>query len=181
MPHPIPSFIAILAVSPYTSVYGQYQASTRYKVRCKVNTLWVLTLASTLAMPVLAQDNGESESKVIAMEKAWNQAYKDRDGKALGTMLDDSIVVINDDGSLLSKSGFLTGIDTAKPSSNQQGDPESIKVRIFGSVAIATGVFRQSGFENGKMFVRRNRFVDTWIHNGNLWECIAASATPILH
>ena len=150
-------------------------------MRCKVNTLWVLTLASTLAMPVLAQDNGESESKVIAMEKAWNQAYKDRDGKALGTMLDDSIVVINDDGSLLSKSGFLAGIDTAKPSSNQQGDPESIKVRIFGSVAIATGVFRQSGFENGKMFVRRNRFVDSWIHNGNSWECIAASATPILH
>lgn len=57
-------------------------------------------------MPVLAQDNGESESKVIAMEKAWNQAYKDRDGKALGTMLDDSIVVINDDGSQCQKVDF---------------------------------------------------------------------------
>ena len=75
-------------------------------MRCKVKTLWVLTLASTLAMPVLAQDNGESESKVIAMEKAWNQAYKDRDGKALGTMLDDSIVVINDDGSQCQKVDF---------------------------------------------------------------------------
>jgi ketosteroid isomerase-like protein len=128
----------------------------------------------------VAQDK-DDQSKVIAMESAWNQAYKARDGKALGTMLHDSIALVNDDGSLQSKKEFLTGIDTAKPSANQQGDPESIKVRIFGNVAIATGVFRQSGFENGKAFVRRNRFVDTWIHTGNSWQCLAASATSILH
>ncbi len=117
---------------------------------------------------------------VIAMEKAWNQAYKSRDGKALSTLLHDSIVLVNDDGSLQSKSRFLAGIDQAKPSANQQENPESIKVRFFGNVAIATGVFRQSGFENGKAFVRRSRFVDTWIHNGNSWQCVAASATRIL-
>ena len=117
---------------------------------------------------------------VIAMEKAWNQAYKSRDGKALGALLHDSVVLVNDDGSLQSRSGFLTGIDKAKPSANQQANPESIKVRFFGNVAIATGVFRQSGFENGKAFVRRNRFVDTWVHNGSSWQCVAASATPIL-
>jgi hypothetical protein len=90
-------------------------------------------------------------------------------------------VLVNDDGSLQSKSGFLTGVDTAKPSSNQQGNPESIEVRLFGNVAIATGVFRQSGVRNGKAFVQRNRFVDTWIHDGNWWQCVAASATPILN
>jgi ketosteroid isomerase-like protein len=131
-------------------------------------------------MPVLAQNNSEGESMVIALEKSRNQAYRLRDGKALSALLHDSLVLVNDDGSLQSKSGFLTGIDKAKPSANQQENPESIKVRFFGNVAIATGVFRQSGVENGKAFVRRNRFVDTWIHNGNLWQCVAASATPIL-
>ena len=155
-------------------------ANIKPSIRCKLKILWVLGLAGTLAMPVLAQDNGASESMVIAMEKAWNQAYKSRDGKALGALLHDSIVLVNDDGSLQSKIGFLTGIDQAKSSANQQENPESIKVRFFGNVAIATGVFRQSGFENGKAFVRRNRFVDTWIHNGNSWQCVAASATPIL-
>jgi ketosteroid isomerase-like protein len=143
--------------------------------------LFVLVLAGAMAMPVVAQANSDGESKVIAMEKAWNQAYKSRDGAALGGILHDSIVLVNDDGSLESKRGFLTGIDRAKPSSNQQADPESIKVRMFGNVAIATGVFRESGFESGKAFVRRNRFVDTWIQNGDSWECVAASATPILH
>jgi ketosteroid isomerase-like protein len=156
-------------------------ANTRPTTRRFVKMVCVLALACAMAIPVLAQDQGDGESRVVAMEKAWNQAYKARDGKALGTMLHDSIVLVNDDGSLQSKNEFLTRIDTAKPIANQQDNPESIKVRFFGNVAVATGVFRQSGFENGKAFVRRNRFVDTWIHNGNSWQCVAASATPILH
>ena len=145
--------------------------------------LCVLALAVAMAAPLAAQekDNGSAESKVIAMEKAWNQAYKSRDGKALGTILHDSVVLVNDDGTLASKSGFLTEINKAKPSENQQADPESITVRVFGNVAVATGVFRQKGVENGKSFVRRNRFVDTWIRSGDSWQCVSASATPILH
>ena len=155
-------------------------SDTNPSTRCKLKILCVLALTAALAMPVMAQDNSEGESMVVAIEKAWNQAYKSRDGKALGALLHDSVVLVNDDGSLQSRSGFLTGIDKAKSSANQQANPESIQVRFFGNVAIATGVFRQSGFENGKAFVRRNRFVDTWIHNGNSWQCVAASATPIL-
>lgn len=141
----------------------------------------LLALAGAMAIPVAAQDTSNAESKIIAMEKAWNQAFKSRDGKALGAILHDSIVLVNDDGSLASKSDFMQEIDKAKPSENQQADPESIRVRITGNVAIATGVFRQTGSENGKPFVRRNRFVDTWIRTGDSWECVAASATPILH
>jgi ketosteroid isomerase-like protein len=154
-------------------------ANTELRRLRKTKMLCVLALAGALTMPVVAQDDGQS--KVTAMEKAWNQAYKSRDGKALGGMLHDSVVLVNDDGSLESKGGFLMEIDKAKPSANQQDDPESIKVLIFGNVAIATGIFRQSGFENGKAFVRRNRFIDTWIHEGDSWKCVAASATPILH
>jgi len=155
--------------------------ANKLTTRCRVKLVCVLALAGALAIPVLAQDNKDGESKVIAMEKAWNQAYKSRDGTALGGILHDSIVLVNDDGSQESKSGFLTGVNRAKPSSDQQADPESIKVRMFGNVAIATGVFRESGFESGKAFVRRNRFVDTWIRTGGSWKCVAASATPILH
>jgi ketosteroid isomerase-like protein len=146
----------------------------------KMKMLSVLTLAVVLTTPVAAQDDSAVQSNITAMEKAWNQAYKSRDGKALGGILHDSVVLVNDDGSMESKSGFLSEIDKAKDSENQQDDPESITVRVFGSVAIATGVFRQQGVKNGKAFVRRNRFVDTWIRSGGSWECIAASATPIL-
>ena len=115
------------------------------------------------------------------MEKAWNQAYTFRDKKALGQILHDPLVLVNYDGSLQSKDIFLASVDTAKPGDQQQADPESISVRVFGDVAIATGVFREKGVENGKAYTRRNRFVDTWVRSNGSWECIAASATPMLH
>jgi ketosteroid isomerase-like protein len=54
-------------------------------------------------------------------------------------------------------------------------------VHVFGDVAIATGVFREKGMENGKAFVRRNRFVDTWVNRNDSWVCVAASAIPMTH
>jgi ketosteroid isomerase-like protein len=140
-----------------------------------------LGLICALAAPVAAQDNGSVASKIIAMEKAWNQAYKFRDKKALGGILHDSLVLVNDDGSLQAKGVFLTSVDTAKPSDQQQAEPESISVHVFDNVAIATGVFREKGIENGKPYVRHNRFVDTWVNSNGSWVCVAASATPILH
>ncbi len=138
-----------------------------------------LTLLSTLTISALAQDNVSVESKIVAIEKAWNQAYKLRDKKALGEILHDSIVLVNDDGSLQSKSIFLSSVDTAKPSDQQQAEPESISVHVFGDVAIATGIFREKGVENGKPYLRRNRFVDTWVSHNGSWVCVAASATPV--
>lgn len=143
--------------------------------------LWVVCLVCALAAPVVAQDNGSVESKIIAMEKAWNQAYKFRDKKALGQILHDSMVIVNDDGSLLSKGIFLSSVDAAKPSDQQQAEPESISVHIFGDVAIATGIFREKGVEKGKAYIRQNRFVDTWVNSSGSWVCVAASATPVLH
>jgi ketosteroid isomerase-like protein len=139
-------------------------------------------LVAVVFASLVAQDNsGSIESKIVAMEKAWNQAYKFRDKKALGEILHDSMVLVNDDGSLQSKSVFLASVDAAKPSDEQQAEPESISVRVFGDVAIATGVFREKGVENGKAYVRRNRFVDTWVNRNGAWVCVAASATPVLH
>jgi hypothetical protein len=35
---------------------------------------------------------------------------------------------------------------------------------VYGNTAISTGVFRATGVEGGKSYVRRERFVDTWIY-----------------
>jgi ketosteroid isomerase-like protein len=75
----------------------------------------------------------------------------------------------------------LASVDAARPTDQQQAEPESISVHVFGDVAIATGVFREKGMENGKPFVRRNRFVDTWVNRNDSWVCVAASAIPMTH
>ena len=69
----------------------------------------LLGLLCGSAMLVTAQDDGGAAvlSKIIALEKAWNQAYKAGDIRALDSILDNEIVLINDDGSVQSKAQFL--------------------------------------------------------------------------
>lgn len=133
----------------------------------------------------LAQDSeAATKSKIVALEQLWNQAYKSGDTKALDSILDDQIVLVNDDGSIQTKSEFLATVKPASPQANaqqQQVEPDSFHVSIHGNVAIATGVMRVKGVENGKAYTRRERFVDTWLQKQGHWVCIGTDATPVQH
>lgn len=149
----------------------------------RLNVLLLIVVCTT-AVAVPAQDDSESavRSKIIALEKAWNQAYKAGDTRALDSILDSEIVLINDDGSIQSKAEFLQSVKaTGNNSQEQQVSPESMSVHVFGNTAIATGVFRAKGTEGGKSYMRRERFVDTWIYKNGKWVCAATNATPVLH
>ena len=144
----------------------------------------LMIVVCTTAVFVRAQDTSDSavRSKIIALEKAWNQAYKAGDTKALDSILDNEVVLINDDGSVQSKVEFLASVKATKNNSQeQQVSPESMSVHVFGNIAVATGVFRAKGVEGGKSYMRRERFVDTWIYKNGNWVCVATNATPVLH
>lgn len=137
--------------------------------------------ATALFAPAQNDDDSAVQSRIVALEKAWNQAYKAGDRRALDAILDKDIVLINDDGSVQSKAEFLAGITKAVSSQEQQVAPESMSVHVYGNVAVASGVFRAKGTEAGKSYVRRERFVDTWLYRGGKWVCVATNATPVLH
>ena len=144
----------------------------------------LLMVVSVLTAWAPAQTDADAKSKIVALEQLWNQAYKSGDTKALDSILDDLIVLVNDDGSVQTKAEFLSSVKSSasQPGAQQQQvAPESLNVRMFGSVAIATGVMRVKGVEGGKPYTRRERFVDTWVKKGNNWVCIGTDATPILN
>jgi ketosteroid isomerase-like protein len=149
----------------------------------KITGIAVL-LCLTTAASVWAQSDVEStKSKIVALEQLWNQAYKSGDKKALDSILDDGIVLVNDDGSAQNKDEFLASVRPSKDAAaqQQQVSPESLHVHVYGNVAIATGVMRVKGIEAGKTYNRRERFVDTWLMKGGTWVCIGTDATPVAH
>ena len=147
-------------------------------MKLAISFLIFLSFAASLQ----AQDDAESQSKIIALEKAWNQAYKLGDSKSLDSLLDDAVVLINDDGSVQTKAEFLGSLKAASTSQDQQVAPESMTVHMHGNtVAVAAGVFEAKGVEKGKRYVRRERFVDTWVYKNNKWVCVASNATPVTH
>jgi ketosteroid isomerase-like protein len=139
-----------------------------------------LLFAVALVAGAQESSNASIQGKIVALEKLWNQAYKSGDTKALDSILDDSIVLINDDGSVQTKKEFLASVK-ASNAQEQQVAPEFLKVEVHGNVAVASGILRVKGVENGKSYTRRERFVDTWLHKGESWVCIATNATPIVH
>ena len=147
-------------------------------IRCWMAALLTLTCAT--AVPVSAQDDEAARAQVIALEKAWNQAYKAGDVKALSAILDNSLVLVEDDGSLKTKSEFLATVK-ASSGNQEQVAPESLTVRIFGNTAIAIGVIAVKETHGAKSVVHRERFIDTWINRNGSWICIATDATPMTH
>jgi len=144
-----------------------------------LSTVTLLTLAPVVL--VQAQDNdATARDQVIALEKAWNQAYKAGDTKALAAILDNSLVLVEDDGSLKTKSEFLASVKSSS-GNEEQVAPESLTVRVFGKTAIAIGVIAVKATKGGKSVVHRERFIDTWINKDGSWICIATDATPMTH
>src|SRR5579863_3313858 len=103
----------------------------------------ILSLFFMAAPLVAAQGDSDSatKSKIAALEQLWNQAYKSADTKALDSILDDAIVLVNDDGSVQTKAEFLASVKSSasQPTAQQQQvAPESLNVEVYGNVAIAT-------------------------------------------
>jgi hypothetical protein len=143
--------------------------------------LMSMVLLNTFAAPRLSaqtEADAQARSQVLSLERLWNQAYKSGDKKALAQILDNSLVLVEDDGSLKTRAEFLASIKG--PTANQeQVAPESLTVRVFDKTAIAIGVIAVKAKQNGKTVTRRERFIDTWMNRNGNWVCIATDATPM--
>jgi ketosteroid isomerase-like protein len=137
----------------------------------------VLLLGVAVAAPRQKSTNDDG-GWVLGLEKAWNHALEEKDTKALDMILANSLVSIDIDGSISSKSEFLASIKAAdyQPS---QAVTEQSNVQVYGDAAVVVGIFRVKGTEKGKPYVHRKRFVDTWVKINGTWQCVASTGTLI--
>lgn len=63
-----------------------------------------VSTAQTAAQPDVEQ------TKILALENAWNVAEEHKDAKALETLLDSSLVYIVYDGTLMDKAQFIASL-----------------------------------------------------------------------
>jgi ketosteroid isomerase-like protein len=77
------------------------------------------------------------------------------------------------DGSMQSKAEFLAGIKGPDYHPPAHAVTEKSSVEMYGDAAVVVGIFRSTGMDKGKKYVRRERFVDTWIRIKGVWKCVA--------
>jgi ketosteroid isomerase-like protein len=122
----------------------------------------------------------EEEGRVLALETAWNHAEQSKDVGALEQLLAPELVYIDYDGSMMNKGEFLASVKSEGLSPAQIVN-ESQTAKVFGDCAIVTGIYREKGTSNGKLYTRRGRFTDTWVKTNNTWRCVASQSTLIQH
>jgi ketosteroid isomerase-like protein len=140
-----------------------------------VGSVLLLGVAMTLAQQSNISDEG---GRVLALEKAWNHALEEKDTKALDMLLANTMVSVDFDGSIQTKSEFLASIKSPdyQPS---QAVTEQTNVQVYGDAAVVVGIFRIKGTEKGKQYTHRERFVDTWVKMQGTWQCVATTAALI--
>ena len=140
----------------------------------------LMLVAGGILFAQRSQTPSADESKILALESAWNLAEEEKNTGALDQMLAGTFVYTEYDGSFSDKSQFLKNVKSA-PIYSDQITNQDTAVSVYTNSAIVTGIYKEKGVENGKSFTRRGRFTDTWVNQNGVWLCVASQATLIAH
>lgn len=131
-----------------------------------------------MAAQNLPTGTAADESRLIALENAWNQAQLHHDAKALQDLVAESFVYTDYDGTVMNKAQFL--LDLKDPSYRATLIAnEDMKVFSYQNVAIVIGRYHTKGTYKRQPFEHWGRFTDTWIFQNYQWQCVASHTNLI--
>ena len=146
------------------------------KTNFVVCLLWLA--CSTAAAQNPTESSHGSESLLIALENAWNQAQLRHDSKALGGLVADSFISTDNDGTFMNKAQFLAdNMDLSYAPSLMTNKDE--RVFMYDNAAVVAGIYHAKGLNKGKPFDHYGRFTDTWIFLNGKWLCVATHTSAL--
>jgi len=125
-----------------------------------------------------AQQNDPRETKLLVLERLWNEAQVNRDSAALEQLVASRFVNTEWDGEVSDKQRFLADIKDPrfKPT---LANIQDVKVTFFGDTAIVTGTYHTQGTYQAKPYDHVGRFTDTWVFDTGRWQCVASHTSLI--
>ena len=147
-------------------------------MRNRIVACILLLAASLLAGAQGARTDGEESRMILSLENAWSQAELTHDAHALDSLLGETFVYTDDNGSYMNRSQWLAHVKRLDDHYQQLGN-EDQTVYLYGNAAVVTGAYREKIELKGKSVVRRGRFTDTWIRESGRWKCVASQSTLI--
>jgi ketosteroid isomerase-like protein len=130
---------------------------------------------------VSAQEKAASptpEDSVRALESARAQALLRADTTALSRLVADEFIEISRIGQLRTKADNIRDIASGelKLASVKY---DSLRVRIYGDVAVLTGIADNTGAFRGFPFSGKIRYTRVFVRRGGRWQAVAMQQTPL--
>jgi hypothetical protein len=131
-------------------------------------------LISICAFAQTSQGNSAAETtKLVALERMWNQAQVIRDAPAVASMIGDKFINTEWDGEVSDRGKFLA--DFADPKFQPSlMNIQDVKVNMYATTAIVTGIYHTKGTYGAKPYEHFGRFTDTWVFQDGKWLCVAS-------
>ena len=112
-----------------------------------------------------------AERELLRLEDGWARGLVRRDTAMFRRHLARDFVY-TENAAVMGKDEVLAGVvgtDTVTSAAN-----EGMKVHLYGTTAVVTGILGMKGRGKGGAFDRRYRFTDTWKFLDGRWQVIAA-------
>jgi uncharacterized protein (TIGR02246 family) len=125
--------------------------------------------------PALAQDGPAQE--VQRLERAWLDAYEQRDEKAMNAIVVDDFMITFPDGSQQTKPQIIASLKG--PRSAGRPVPkfytENVQARVYGDTVVLSGrvvtEYRRDGQVTSK---EQQRYTDTYVKLNGSWRVVAS-------
>jgi ketosteroid isomerase-like protein len=138
----------------------------------------MLLAAMVVALAQSDRAAKDESARILSLENAWNQAEVHHDIGALRSLLADSFVYTESDGSFYNSDEWLAHVKSEADQYDLLGNSK-MEVHLYGSAAVVTGEYREKIKVGGKMALHTGRFTDTWIQESSQWKCVASQTTLI--
>ena len=137
-----------------------------------IRTICCFLILASVQMAA-AQNADPRESKLLVLERLWNEAQVNRDSSALDALVSSRFINTEWDGELSDKQRFLADIKDPlfKPT---LANIQDVKMNFFGDTAVITGIYHTQGTYHGKPYDHVGRFTDTWVFDLGKWQCVAS-------
>ena len=132
----------------------------------------VLLLCAIPGISSRAQEKSDAD-QLRSLEIEVTNLYQQRKIEQIAPLLDDDFVITFEDGSVYSKTGYIS-YNAAASVRIMEAETLDVKVHLHGNTAVLTGVYHERGDEKGKPYDYRDRFTDVWMKKDGKWRLIAS-------
>lgn len=143
----------------------------------RILSILLLLLAGNMTVHAQKKPSSE-ESKLIALENVWNQAQLHHDAQALDSLVSDTFVFVDTDGTVMNKAEFLKDIQDPGFQATLISNAD-VKAHVYQTAAVVYGGYRAKGTYKGKAFDHYGRFTDTWVFKNDQWQCVASHTSLV--
>ena len=124
---------------------------------------------------------GEAEREVRKLERAWLDAYEQRDAKAMDAIVADDFTITFADGSIQTKAQILNSIKAPRrpASPTFKFHTEDVQSRVYGDTVILIGRVVTEYQRDGKAVKEENRYTDTYVKRRGRWQVVASHLSNV--